>query len=94
MEQVVRHRDRLTPPANVSSAYYPVGTRVWVVSWNTHQVRRCRIARRVTRATWPSRHRRTKRVIEAGYEDQNGSVALERSYEGPARALPCYCVED
>jgi len=55
-------------PNEGASAYYPVGTRVWVVSWNTYQVRQCRIAD-VSHPRDVARHRRTKRVIEAGYEE-------------------------
>jgi len=84
MERVVRHRDLPWAACNVSSAYYPVGTRVWVVSWNTHQVRQCRIAD-VSHPRDVARHRRTKRVIEAGYEESKWICGLSRMKDRPER---------
>ena len=84
MERVVRHRDLPWAACNVSSAYYPVGTRVWVVSWNTHQVRRCRVAD-VSGPNDVARHRRTKRIIESSFVDAKWICGLSRMKDRPER---------
>ena len=82
MERVVKNRDLPWAACNVSSAYYGIGTEVWVVSWNTHQVRRCRVAD-VSGPADVARHRRTKRVIEAGYEESKWICSPENLKLGP-----------
>ena len=84
MERVVKNRDLPYAACNVSSAYYGIGTEVWVVSWNTHQVRRCRVAD-VSGPADVARHRRTKRLIEAGYEEAKWICGLNRMKDRPER---------
>ena len=84
MERVVKNRDLPWAACNVSSAYYPVGTRVWVVSWNTHQVRRCRVAD-VSGPNDVARHRRTKRIIESSFVDAKWICGLSRMKDRPER---------
>ena len=84
MERVVRHRDLPWAACNVSSAYYGIGTEVWVVSWTTYQVRRCRVAD-VSGPADVARHRRTKRLIEAGYEEAKWICGLSHMRDRPER---------
>ena len=82
MERVVKNRDLPWAACNVSSAYYGIGTEVWVVSWNTYQVRRCRVAD-VSGPADVARHRRTKRVIEAGYDEAKWICGLSHMKDRP-----------
>jgi hypothetical protein len=52
----------------VSSAYYPLGTELWVWGVNTHVLRRAVIVD-VSAQRDMARHRRTKRLIEIAHED-------------------------
>mgnify|MGYP000862327606 FL=1 len=84
MERVVKNRDLPYAACNVSSAYYGIGTEVWVVSWTTYQVRRCRVAD-VSHPRDVARHRRTKRIIESSFVDAKWICGLEHMHDRPER---------
>lgn len=66
--RVVARRDLPPAACNISSAYYPLGT--WVYVWGDHTkvLRHCRVAD-VSHPRDVARHRRTTRVIELGYTE-------------------------
>lgn len=68
MDTVLINRGLKPASCNISSAYYNIGTWVWVWSAKTFQLRKCRISD-VSAPIDKQRHRRTKRIIEFSYED-------------------------
>ncbi len=91
MDRVLVNRGLGPAPCNISSAYYDVGTWVWVVGWNTYEVRRCRVSDESDPTPKPNggesdkaRHRRTKRIMEASYEDALWMCGA-KAMQGPSR---------
>ena len=68
MERVVARRHLPPAACNISSAYYGIGTELWVWSWNTKTLRLCRVAD-VSAGKDKARHQQTGRIIEASYTD-------------------------
>lgn len=67
MERVAHNRAMGSVPCMVSSAYYPLGTWLYVWGKNTRRLRSCR----VTDESGPNdrrRHQRTGRIVELSYE--------------------------
>jgi len=86
MERVVRRRDLAPAACNISSAYYPLGTWVYVWSHNRHILRYCRVAD-VSHPRDVARHQRTKRVIELGYTEAQ-SLCGDAAMQAPPTACP------
>ena len=86
MERVVQRRDLAPAACNISSAYYPVGTWVYVWGDNTKVLRHCRVAD-VSHPRDVARHKRTKRVIELGYTEAR-SLCGDAAMQAPPTACP------
>jgi hypothetical protein len=68
MERVAARRGMATNGCLISSAYYPIGTELWVFGRNTRALRLCTVVD-VSHPRDMARHRRTKRLIEIAHED-------------------------
>ena len=91
MERVIRVRHLAPAGCNVSSAYYGIGTELWVWSHNTKVVRRCRVAD-VSNPTKKNggesdqeRHQRTGKIIEFSYRDARWGCGLAHLNDRPER---------
>lgn len=68
MERVADIRQMAHAECMVSSAYYPIGTEVYVWGKRTYTLRKC-IVTDVSAPKDKARHRKTKRIIELGYTE-------------------------
>lgn len=68
MQRVAARRGLPTDGCLISSAYYPIGTHLWVWGVSTKRLKDCLVVD-VSADKDRARHRRTKRIIEIAHED-------------------------